>query len=234
MISKETGSSLEISFPSSFAMASYISSKARDAVRRMHVQRDFHAPRVKLIHEPLRIREEIRIPGIARPARSVFGIDMNQMPVHIHHCHGKGDPFLIKPVHQLQIALFGIFIITAPPVPQRITGKHGRFAAQMIKISRDSPDSPSRIPRNKGPSRPSFSAPPSRPHSASETRNHPAGKALSGNQAVSQLTGAVHRIQRPRRSPQIMQLVPVMPGRSRSHAVHPAPSALWDQRAFRL
>ena len=194
--------------------------KSAHAVRRMHVQRDLHAPLMKRIHEPLRIREEIRIPGIARPARSVFGIDMDQMPVHVNHRHGKGDPFLVKPVHQLQIALFGIFIITAPPVPQRITGKHGRFAAQMIKISQAA-----QIVRAVSPEIKVLHALLSRLHPAVLIQRQrrgiiQQGKALSGNQAVSQLTGAVHRIQRPRRSLQIMQLVPVVPGRSRSHAVH--------------
>ena len=161
-------------------------------IRRMHVQRDFHSALMQAVHKPLRVREKVRIPGISRPARSIFGIDMNQMPVHVHHCYGKGNPFLVEPPHQFQIAFLGIFIIAAPPVAQSKPGKHGRLSAQIVKILQAAikirPISPEiKILNSLFP------------------RLHPAvliqrqrsgiiqhGKALSGNQAVS----PAHRLRR--------------------------------------
>ena len=84
--------------------------------------------------EAFRIREEISVPGIAGPAASVFGINVYQMPVHIDHCHGKGDLLLFKTLHQLFVSFLCIFIIPAPPVSKSISGNHRAFSAEIIEV----------------------------------------------------------------------------------------------------
>ena len=105
-----------------------------DSVCRMHIQCNSHTTLMQAVHKSLRIREKLPVPCIACPAGSIFGIDIYQMPVHINDCNCKRDSLFIETVHQLQITRFGIFIVTAPPVPQCEPGQHGGFTAKIIKI----------------------------------------------------------------------------------------------------
>ncbi len=104
------------------------------AVRRMDIQRHMHPLLMKPSQEPLRIREELLIPGIAGPAGSVFLINIHQMPVHVNHRHRQRHVLRPEALHQLPIGLLRIFMITAPPIPQRIPRHHRRRPAQPVEI----------------------------------------------------------------------------------------------------
>ena len=182
-----------------------------DTIRRMHIQRNPHSSLMEVIHKPFRIREKFFIPCIAGPAGAIFRIDIHQMPVHIDNGNGKRNPFLIKTVHQLQIAFLGIFIITAPPVAQSIPGKHGCLAAKIIKILQTfqkvqaiSPEINILYPLFPG-TYPAFLGQDQR---GGIIQNR---KAVSGNQTGTQFTGAVNGIQGSGRTFQIMDRIPVMP-----------------------
>ena len=90
--------------------------KGHYSVCRMDIQGDLIASVMKPGHEPLRVREEILIPGISGPAPSILPGNVYNVPVHVHNHHGKGHSHFLKPLKQLHVALFRIFVVTAPPV----------------------------------------------------------------------------------------------------------------------
>ena len=106
-----------------------------DAVRRMIIQRHFQMPGMEPVHHFLRIREHLRIPGIARPSRSVFGIDIRHMPVHINDRHGQRHTPPGKVLHQFLVSLIRITIVPAPPVPQCIARQRRRLSGEVKEIT---------------------------------------------------------------------------------------------------
>ena len=56
------------------------------------------------------------------------------MPVHINDCNRKWDIFFLEFIHQLIVAFFRIFIISAPPVSESKPWKHRCFSAESVKI----------------------------------------------------------------------------------------------------
>ena len=55
------------------------------------------------------------------------------MPIYIQRCHGKRNLLLFKAIHQMQIFLVRVGVITAPPVTKGKAGEHRRFSADHIK-----------------------------------------------------------------------------------------------------
>ena len=108
--------------------------KPADSIGRMKIQRHPHSFFVESVDKTFGIRKELPVPGKAGPAASVFGIYLNLMPVHVNDCHAERNIFLLKTLHELQIAFFAVFIITAPPVSQSETRQHRRFSGQVIII----------------------------------------------------------------------------------------------------
>ena len=103
-------------------------------VRRMNVQRHMHSLFMKPSQKSLRIRKKLLIPCITSPAGSVFLINIHQMPVHINDRHRQRHILRLETFHQLSIRLFRIFMIAAPPVPQRIPWHHRRSPTQSVEI----------------------------------------------------------------------------------------------------
>ena len=100
----------------------------------VYIQGHLHAAAVQLLQQCGRVGEKLPVPGVACPAAAVLGVDVHQVPVHVDDPHGEGDVFLLEAVHQLQIAVLSIAVVTAPPVAQSKAGQHGGRAAQMVKV----------------------------------------------------------------------------------------------------
>ena len=92
-----------------------------------------HPPLVEIAHHRLRVREQLAVPGIARPAAAVFRVDVHQVPAHVQHTHGDWDPLVAEAVLQCEVLLLGVAVIAAPPVAQRIARQHRRLAGELIE-----------------------------------------------------------------------------------------------------
>ena len=102
------------------------------AVGRVQVQRHPHAPPVQFRKERGRVGEQLPVPGVARPAAAVG--HMGQVPVHVDDRHRQGDALRLEAIHQPQIALLGVLMVTAPPVAQGVAGRHGHRAGQAVEV----------------------------------------------------------------------------------------------------
>ena len=56
------------------------------------------------------------------------------MPVHIHRRYRQGNILCGETVHKGEIFLLRISPVSAPPVAEDETGKHGRKARQTVKV----------------------------------------------------------------------------------------------------
>ena len=100
----------------------------------MDVQCDMQVPVVKPFHKTFRIGEEFPVPCISCPAASVFWIDVYQMPVHIDNSNRERKVLVFKAIHQFLVRFFGVFIVTAPPVPECVARNHRTLSAQAGKV----------------------------------------------------------------------------------------------------
>ena len=99
------------------------------AVPRVDVERGLHAMLVQPVEEALRIREEVLVPRVAGPAGAVLRVDVvNQVPVHIDDGRGERDAFLFETFDELTVFGFGIAVVAAPPVAERIPRYHRRLS----------------------------------------------------------------------------------------------------------
>ena len=100
-----------------------------DSICRMNVQCDLIAMFMQPVHKFRRVREKFLIPGVSCPATSIYRIHIiNQMPVHIYNCNGKRHFFFLKTLYQFFVFRLCIFMISAPPVSERISWKQRCFS----------------------------------------------------------------------------------------------------------
>ena len=106
-----------------------------DSTCRVKIQTYFHSMFMQPCKKSLRFREIFFIPCVACPGASVFRVHLiYKMPVHIHYAYGKRNFLLLKTGDKSFVAFFCISVVTAPPVSQRESWKHGRFSCKSVKI----------------------------------------------------------------------------------------------------
>ena len=111
-----------------------------DPVRRVYVQRDFHAPVMQFLEEGVGVGKQLFIPRVSCP--SIFSCgdlpsSYDKMPIHVYNGNVHRDVVLFKVVMQLQVLFLVVSMVSAPPVShgesrqQRLTprncekGSHG-------------------------------------------------------------------------------------------------------------
>ena len=175
----------------------------------MKIQCHVHSPVVERPQEAGRVGEQLPVPGVACPAAAIGHV--GQMPVHVDDRHRQGDFFLGELFHQRQIAFLGIAVKTAPPVAQRPSGQQRGRTGQAVEIPqaggvvvavaeevqvllRIVPGAKRAVlPQN---------------HGAAVVQH---GKPVSGDQPVPHGNFPIRLIQRPGRSAQGGQGLPVAP-----------------------
>ena len=109
-----------------------IAAHARGGVQ---VQRSAKAPVVQAAEEPPVVREQLLVPGVARPALTIGAVlAAGQVPVHVHNTHAQGDILVLELIHQRQILLLRVGMVAAPPVAQGEGGQHVRRAGEAVVV----------------------------------------------------------------------------------------------------
>lgn len=84
---------------------------------------------VQPVHKFRRIGEKLLIPGISCPSASIYRrYILYQMPVHIYNCNRKRHFFFLKTLYQFFVLCLCVFVISAPPVSERISWKQRCFS----------------------------------------------------------------------------------------------------------
>jgi hypothetical protein len=92
------------------------------------------AAAVQLGEERLRVREQLALPGVARPARPVaLRNRLDAMPVHVEHRDGERRALGVEAVHQRDVALGAVAVVAAPPVAKRPARQHGLAPGQRVE-----------------------------------------------------------------------------------------------------
>ena len=99
------------------------------SICRMYVQCDLISMFVQPVHKFRRIWEKLLIPGISCPSASIYRrYILYQMPVHIYNCNRKRHFFFLKTLYQFFVLCLCVFVISAPPVSERISWKQRCFS----------------------------------------------------------------------------------------------------------
>lgn len=163
--------------------------------------------------KPLRVREKLPVPGVARPAGAQGWVDVHQMPVHVHHGHGERQVLGGKSLHQRQVFSLGIAAKAAPPATQSVAWQQRLGPAEAVKIRHPGLKVPvvaeeiEVLPRGVG----RDPAVLREGHGAAVVQH---GAALPGKETVLQRDVAVRAVQRAGGAADGVQFHTVAPGRA--------------------
>ncbi len=107
--------------------------KGPDAVGRVVVQCHLQATFVQLLHETIRVGEEVAVPAVSGPAGAVLARDVGLVPVHVDHANVERDALLLEVVQELDILVGGVLMVPRPPVAQGPAGKDRLTARELIE-----------------------------------------------------------------------------------------------------
>ena len=107
--------------------------KGLHPLRRVQVQRGVQAQPVQTRQQLVRLRDELPVPGVARPA-AVPLRHASEVPVHVQHGHGKGRSLGGKALHELKVFLRCIRPEAAPPVAKGETREKRGTSTEVVKI----------------------------------------------------------------------------------------------------
>ena len=110
-------------------------------VGRVQVERDPVAVLVRPREEAPRVREQLPVPGVARPARAVPALHVlvREVPVHVHHQHGERQAAPVELGDQLPVLGLVVGVVPAPPVAERPARQDGLRPGQGVEVAQRLP-----------------------------------------------------------------------------------------------
>ena len=109
---------------------------------RMQIHGNCQSPVLQITEKLTIIRKQCFIKSITGPSFSpelavgccILRDIFNQMPIHIYGRNRQWNLFVRKLIHQIDIFLLTISIITGPPVTQRVFWQQRRKSGQFIEF----------------------------------------------------------------------------------------------------
>ena len=116
--------------------------KKSNAIVGMQVHGNGQISAFQIFEKLFVIRKQLPVKGITCPSLAPESVlclctlwhIFNQMPIHINGCYCQRNLFIRKLIHQVNIFLLSISIVSGPPVAKSILGQQGRKACELIKL----------------------------------------------------------------------------------------------------